>query len=83
MLPRNFGTSFEAVTRAKALNRKAEAFRGFKNPLHRTKVRGFYPTCSAGTQAWEAEEKFATGQERQGLKPDIFAVVYGPTKVVP
>jgi len=28
-------------------------------------------------------EKFGSGQERQGLKPDIFSIVYGPTKVVP
>jgi len=25
-------------------------------------------------------EKFESGQERQGLKPDIFSIVYGPTK---
>ena len=31
----------------------------------------------------EPAEKFATGQERQGLKPEIFSIVYGPTKVVP
>ena len=34
-------------------------------------------------RALEAAEKFGTGQERQGLKPDIFSIVYGPTKVVP
>jgi hypothetical protein len=34
-------------------------------------------------QGHKAAEKFGTGQERQGLKPDIFLVVYGPTKVVP
>jgi hypothetical protein len=27
--------------------------------------------------------KVGAGQERQGLKPDIFSIVYGPTKVVP
>jgi hypothetical protein len=31
----------------------------------------------------EPAEKFATGQDRQGLKPEIFSIVYGPTKVVP
>jgi len=28
-------------------------------------------------------EKFESGQERQGLKPDVFSIVCGPTKVVP
>jgi len=28
-------------------------------------------------------EKFESGQERQGLKPKIFSIVCGPTKVVP
>jgi hypothetical protein len=32
----------EAATRAKALNLQADRFRGFKNPLPRTKVRGFH-----------------------------------------
>jgi hypothetical protein len=31
----------------------------------------------------ETAEEFGTGQDRQGLKPDIFSIVYGPTKVVP
>jgi hypothetical protein len=30
-----------------------------------------------------AEEKFGTGQDRQGLMPGVFSIVYGPTKVVP
>jgi hypothetical protein len=30
-----------------------------------------------------AAEKFEIGQPRQGLKPDSFSVVYGPTEVVP
>jgi len=35
--------------------------------------------------AEQAAEKFGTGQERlpQGLKPDIFSILYGPTEVVP
>ena len=35
----------------------------------------------SGTLA--SAEKFGTGQDRQGLKPEIFSIVYGPTKVVP
>jgi hypothetical protein len=31
----------------------------------------------------EAAEKFAIEQELQGLKPVMFWIVYGPTKVVP
>jgi hypothetical protein len=31
----------------------------------------------------QAADKFTTGQELQGLKPVIFLIVYGPTKVVP
>jgi hypothetical protein len=31
----------------------------------------------------EAADKVVAGQERQGLKPVIFSIVYGPTKVVP
>jgi hypothetical protein len=27
--------------------------------------------------------KLGDGQQRQGLKPGIFSIVYGPTKVVP
>jgi hypothetical protein len=30
----------------------------------------------------KAAEKFGTGQDWQGLKPDVFSIVYGPTKVV-
>jgi hypothetical protein len=30
--------------------------------------------------ALEAAERFATGQERQGRKPNLFRFVYGPTK---
>jgi hypothetical protein len=36
-------------------------------------------TRNAGISA----EKFGSGQERQGLKPEVFSIVYGPTKVVP
>jgi hypothetical protein len=32
--------------------------------------------------AFRASEKFETGQGWQGLKPEIFSTVYGPTKVV-
>jgi hypothetical protein len=37
----------------------------------------------AALRGYRAAEKFGTGQERQGLKPDLFPIVYGPTKVVP
>jgi hypothetical protein len=37
----------------------------------------------AALRRYRATEKFGTGQERQGLKPDLFPIVYGPTKVVP
>ena len=35
--------------------------------------------------ALQAAEKVGTGRERrpQGLKPDVFSIIYGPTKVVP
>jgi hypothetical protein len=39
--------------------------------------------CVRTRKAEIRAEKFGSGQERQGLKPDIFSIVYGPTKVVP
>jgi hypothetical protein len=48
---------------------------GFSHTLFRVCVR----VRKAGISA----EKFGSGQERQGLKPDIFSIVYGSTKVVP
>jgi hypothetical protein len=33
--------------------------------------------------AEDSAEKFGTGQLPQGLKPDVYWIVYGPTKVVP
>jgi len=41
-------------------------------------------TCAVA--ALQAAEKVRTKQEKQylrGLKPDVFSIVYGPTKVVP
>jgi hypothetical protein len=34
-------------------------------------------------EALQAAEKVETGQVPQGLKPEVLAIVYGPTKVVP
>jgi hypothetical protein len=51
-----------------------ERFRGFKNPLPRTKVRGFHH---------EGAEKFWTGIERQGLKPNLFSLFTARLKSCP
>jgi hypothetical protein len=37
--------------------------------------------CPSGAE--EAAGKIETGQVPQGLKPIVFSIVYGPTKVVP
>ena len=49
-----------------------------------------FRTCSTENRRWsealQAAEKPAIGQEKdvpQGLKADVFSIVYGPTKVVP
>jgi hypothetical protein len=46
-------------------------------------LKSLRESWKAALRGYRAAEKFRTGQERQGLKPDIFPIVYGPTKVVP
>ena len=54
-----------------------ERSRGFENPLPRTKVRGWH--SSRGALIQQKKNRVLT----QKLKPDVFSILYGPTKVVP
>jgi hypothetical protein len=55
--------------------------RGLESPLPRTKVRGYTQPAPRGLE--RLRKKFARRQKRQGLKPDLFPIVYGRLKSCP
>jgi hypothetical protein len=62
-----------ADTRAKALSLLTERFRGFENPLPRTKVRGYT------TQSIIRPHR-RVGKATVAIGLDVFSIIYGPTQ---
>jgi hypothetical protein len=72
-------------------SRTKSSVRGKFEPAHRSPKRksledyglSSLRESEADLRTKRTTEKFGAGRERQGLKPEMLPIVYGPTKVVP